>query len=66
MIRRSLIGAGLTLALALGLSLWMERSRFGLSLLAIKQNELAAEAAGIDTFAWKLKAIVLSAALAAA
>ena len=30
-------------------SLLVERSRFGLSLLAIKQNELAAEAAGIDT-----------------
>jgi branched-chain amino acid transport system permease protein len=54
------------LGLALCLSLWMERSRFGLSLLAIKQNELAAEAAGIDTFAWKLKAIVLSGGLAAA
>jgi branched-chain amino acid transport system permease protein len=38
----------------------MEATRFGRSLLAIKQNEIAAEAAGIDTFSWKLKAIVLS------
>jgi branched-chain amino acid transport system permease protein len=35
-----------------------------MSLLAIKQNELAAEAAGIDTFRWKLKAMILSAAMA--
>ena len=46
--------------LALLLSLRIERSRFGMSLLAIKQNEIAAEASGIDTFRWKLKAIVLS------
>ena len=52
------------LAIAAFVSLRIERSRFGLSLLAIKQNELAAEAAGIDTFRWKLKAIILSAALA--
>ena len=60
-------------ALALGLlvlamlaSLWVERSRFGLSLNALKQNEAAAEAAGIDTLAWKLKAIMISGAMAAA
>lgn len=52
------------LAIAAYVSLRIERSRFGLSLLAIKQNELAAEAAGIDTFRWKLKAMILSAALA--
>ncbi|MBO1076904.1 branched-chain amino acid ABC transporter ATP-binding protein/permease [Roseomonas marmotae] len=61
------------IAIALGLlavgfaaSLLVERSRFGLSLLAIKQNELAAEAAGIDTVRWKLRAMILSGALAAA
>jgi ABC-type branched-subunit amino acid transport system ATPase component/ABC-type branched-subunit amino acid transport system permease subunit len=60
-------------ALALGLmaaamliSLAIERSRFGMSLLAIKQNEPAAEAAGIDTLAWKMRAIIVSGALAAA
>jgi len=44
----------------------IERSRFGMALLAIKQNEAAAEAAGIDTLAWKLRAITLSGAIAAA
>ena len=60
-------------ALALGLlvlamlaSLWIERSRFGLSLNALKQNEAAAEAAGIDTWRWKMKAIMVSGAIAAA
>ena len=43
----------------------IERSRFGMALLAIKQNEAAAEAAGIDTLAWKLRAIMLSGAIAA-
>jgi ABC-type branched-subunit amino acid transport system ATPase component/ABC-type branched-subunit amino acid transport system permease subunit len=42
----------------------VERSRFGMALIAIKQNEAAAEAAGIDTFAWKLRAIALSGAIA--
>jgi ABC-type branched-subunit amino acid transport system ATPase component len=44
----------------------IERSRFGMSLIAIKQNELAAEAVGIDTWRWKLKAITLSGAIAGA
>ncbi|MGY3603995.1 MULTISPECIES: branched-chain amino acid ABC transporter ATP-binding protein/permease [unclassified Bradyrhizobium] len=44
----------------------IERSRFGMALLAIKQNEAAAEAAGINTLAWKLRAITLSGAIAAA
>jgi ABC-type branched-subunit amino acid transport system ATPase component/ABC-type branched-subunit amino acid transport system permease subunit len=42
----------------------VERSRFGMALIALKQNEAAAEAAGIDTFAWKLRAIALSGAIA--
>ncbi len=54
------------LILALLVSLAIERSRFGMSLLAIKQNEPAAEAAGIDTLRWKMRAIMLSGALAAA
>jgi branched-chain amino acid transport system permease protein len=54
------------LVVALIVSLAVERSRFGMSLVAIKQNEPAAEAAGIDTLAWKLRAIMLSAAIAAA
>jgi branched-chain amino acid transport system permease protein len=54
------------LVVALVVSLAVERSRFGLSLTAIKQNEPAAEAAGIDTLAWKMRAIVVSAAIAGA
>jgi ABC-type branched-subunit amino acid transport system ATPase component/ABC-type branched-subunit amino acid transport system permease subunit len=42
----------------------VERSRFGMALIAIKQNEAAAEAAGIDTFTWKLRAIAVSGAIA--
>jgi branched-chain amino acid transport system ATP-binding protein/branched-chain amino acid transport system permease protein len=48
------------------LSQWVERSRFGMALLAIKQNEAAAEAAGINTLVWKLRAITLSGAIAGA
>jgi branched-chain amino acid transport system permease protein len=50
---------------AMALTALVERARFGMSLLAIKQDEAAAEAAGIDTLAWKLKAITLSGAMAA-
>jgi ABC-type branched-subunit amino acid transport system ATPase component/ABC-type branched-subunit amino acid transport system permease subunit len=50
--------------LALVLSFKIERSRFGLSLRAIKQNEIAAEASGIDALRWKLRAIVVSGGLA--
>jgi branched-chain amino acid transport system permease protein len=57
------IALGLMLA-AMLLSSYIERSRFGLSLMAIKQDEAAAEAAGIDTLVWKLKAITLSGILA--
>jgi len=46
--------------------LHVERSRFGMSLLAIKQNEPAAEAAGVNALRWKMLAIMLSAAMAAA
>ena len=63
------IYAYLALALMLGamlLSSAIERSRFGLSLMAIKQDEAAAEAAGINTLGWKLKAITLSGAMAGA
>jgi branched-chain amino acid transport system permease protein len=51
---------------AILVSLMVERSRFGMSLLAIKQNEAAAEAAGIDTLKWKIRALMLSGAIAAA
>lgn len=44
----------------------VERARFGMSLIAIREDEAAAEAAGIRTLAWKLKAITLSGAMAGA
>ena len=44
----------------------VEQSRFGMALLSIKQNEAAAEAAGINTLKWKLYAITLSGAIAGA
>ncbi len=52
------------MVVAMLVSVAIERSRFGLSLLSIKQNELAAEAAGIDSVAWKLRAIAVSGAMA--
>jgi ABC-type branched-subunit amino acid transport system ATPase component/ABC-type branched-subunit amino acid transport system permease subunit len=59
----------LALAMLLGtilLTRRIENSRFGMALRAIKQNEAAAEAAGINTLAWKLRAITLSGAIAGA
>ncbi len=47
-------------------SMHVERSRFGMSLTAIKQNEPAAAAAGINALRWKMLAISLSAAMGAA
>jgi branched-chain amino acid transport system permease protein len=61
----TLLGLALMLA-TIVLTQMIERSRFGMALLAIKQNEAAAEAAGINTLAWKLRAITLSGAIAAA
>jgi len=47
-------------------ALHVERSRFGMSLMAIKQNEPAASAAGINAWRWKMLAMMLSAAMGAA
>jgi branched-chain amino acid transport system permease protein len=46
-------------------SMHVERSRFGRSLLAIKQNLPAAEAAGINAARWRMYAMMLSAGMAA-
>jgi branched-chain amino acid transport system permease protein len=43
----------------------MERSRFGAYLVAIRENEDAAKALGVDTFNVKLRAITLSAGIMA-
>ena len=47
------------------LSHWIEGSRLGYALRALKANEQAAEAAGVDTFRAKMLAYMLSAAPAA-
>ena len=59
----TLLGAGL-MTFGLLATAWVERSSFGLAMLSIKQNEFAAEAAGIDTFRVKMIAFVASGALA--
>ena len=46
-------------------SMVIENSRFGLALLAIRQNELAAEAAGINARQWKMRSLVVSGMMAA-
>ena len=61
----ALIALGL-LTIAFIVSRLIESSRFGMSLLAIKQNELAAEGAGIHTRKWKFYAIAVSGAIAGA
>ena len=60
----TLIGVTLMTVFML-VTLVVERSRFGLAMLSIKQNELAAEAAGINTFRIKMTAFVASGALGA-
>ncbi len=64
--RMYIVLAMVFLVIAMLISLAVERSRFGRSLMAIKQNEPAAEAAGIDTLRQKMMAIMLSAGIAGA
>jgi ABC-type branched-subunit amino acid transport system ATPase component/ABC-type branched-subunit amino acid transport system permease subunit len=52
------------MCLAVWVSHKIHSSRFGLSLTAIKQNEAAAESAGLDSTKWKLRSIMVSGALA--
>ncbi len=53
------VALGLMLA-ATGIVAWLERLRFGVYLTAIRQDESACEALGVDTFRCKLLAMVLS------
>jgi branched-chain amino acid transport system permease protein len=53
-------------AVSLVMARLLERSRFGVWLIAVRENEDAAMALGVDTFAVKLGAMVLSAAITAA
>lgn len=50
--------------LALLLTWWLEHSRFGASLMAVRENEDAARALGVNAFRTKLGAITLSGAMA--
>jgi branched-chain amino acid transport system permease protein len=53
-------------AVSLVLVKWIEHSRFGAYLVAVRENEDAAKAVGIDVFRVKLAAMTLSAAITAA
>jgi len=50
-------------ALVIGVSVWLRRSRLGYYLLAVREDEDAARAAGIDVLGTKLRGMALSAAL---
>ena len=54
-----------TAAVGFGTTWWLSRSKFGYALVAIRENEEAAEVLGIDTTLMKSLAYTLSAALAA-
>jgi branched-chain amino acid transport system permease protein len=54
------------IAVVLVMAQLLERSRFGAWLIAVRENEDAAMALGVDAFAVKLGAMVLSAAVTAA
>jgi ABC-type branched-subunit amino acid transport system ATPase component/branched-subunit amino acid ABC-type transport system permease component len=58
--------AMMLLAIGVLVCMLVENSRFGLALLAIRQNELAAEAAGINARQWKMRALITSGIIAAA
>jgi branched-chain amino acid transport system permease protein len=49
--------------LATGVAAWIERHRFGAYLVAIREDENACEALGVNTFRYKMLAIVVSAFL---
>lgn len=53
----------LMLIIACAATWWMANSRFGARLVAVRENEEAAEAIGVDAFATKMAAISLSAAI---
>ncbi|MCZ8140392.1 MAG: branched-chain amino acid ABC transporter permease [Acetobacteraceae bacterium] len=61
-----LILAAVLLALAMLITLVLEKSRLGAQLVAVRENEAAAAALGVDILAVKLRAISLSAALTGA
>jgi branched-chain amino acid transport system permease protein len=58
--------AAALVTLALVATLALERSRLGAQLVAVRENEAAAQALGVDVLAVKLRAIVLSAGMTGA
>ena len=52
-------------AFAILLTAWLAQRRFGYQMLAVRENEDAAEALGIDTFGIKVRATIISAVLTA-
>lgn len=58
--------AGAMVTLALMATLALERSRLGAQLVAVRENEAAAQALGVDVLAVKLRTIALSAAMTGA
>ncbi|MDR7415840.1 MAG: branched-chain amino acid ABC transporter permease [Armatimonadota bacterium] len=56
-----LVAAAVTLA-----AWWLSRARFGLGLVAVREDELVAESVGVDAFRHKLLAFLLSAGFAGA
>jgi branched-chain amino acid transport system permease protein len=61
-----LILGAVLLAIAMMITLALEKSRLGAQLVAVRENESAAAALGVDILAVKLRAISLSAALTGA
>jgi branched-chain amino acid transport system permease protein len=63
--KRAFYYVGLVLVVAwLVLTRWLENSRFGARLMAVRENEDAARALGVGVFGTKLRAIVLSGLMA--
>ena len=56
----------LLLFISIAIALWLERSRFGAQLVAIRENEDAAEALGINTLRCKIYAIMIMGAMGGA
>jgi branched-chain amino acid transport system permease protein len=50
-------------AVSIAIAIWLKHSRFGAQLAAIRENEDAARALGINVFSEKLKILILSGAL---
>lgn len=50
-------------AASVAIAVWLKHSRFGAQLAAIRENEDAARALGIDTFREKIKVLMLSGAI---